>query len=559
MFIAIKKAFWLFFLVGLVGGAIGTLAAIAANTEYPGRILGCALGGIAQGALAYGCWRGYRAIQSKEELAMRLELYDDRLRWWEEAGYEVFAYKTKRFGINFKDVPMKALKAMAKEFEQLDNAISRLGQAEKVLAELKPPENRYRSQIASIREKLKRPDKVDEVERELKLLKEQVLAGSRPGEQRLAAPDKELGTTGESRVPYPASPFPRELVELYHGIEFIGSGGFARVFRAKRRTDGIEVAVKVPISMDEATGKSFVREITSWQQLKHMNIVQLYDFNILPIPYLEMELCQRSLGELPKPLYIQQAASMLFHVAEGMRYAHSKGIIHRDLKPQNILLQGEVPKITDWGLSKISTESASTTFSAFSPLCAAPEQLLPQKFGKPDHRTDIYQLGTIFYELVTGELPFKGDSFTELIAQITNVEPTRLSALNPSTSAVEPIIMKCLHKEMKWRYQSVADMQKDLAEYLKMGFKDSLTKSKGDMGRSGYYCAELCLVHLRVADLAGALKYAHDLNHYASGQAKGEISGIIEELELRHRENLPCTDELLDRAAVVLHQVEMGR
>ena len=353
--------------------------------------------------------------------------------------------------------------------------------------------------------------------------------------------------------------FPTQLLPLYSSPTSLGKGGFARVFRVKRRNDGQEVAVKVPLNLDPATGKSFIREITSWQRLKHMNIVRLNDLNILPIPYLEMELCQKSLHELPKPLVAESAASMMFHVAEGLKYAHSQGIIHRDLKPQNILLLGEVPKISDWGLSKVVAETKSTAVQSFSPLYAAPEQLSPQKFGKPDHRTDIYQLGTIFYELATGELPFKGDNITELMGQIINTEPTKTSVRNPATNEVEPIIMKCLQKEMKERYQSVAEMQRDLAEYLKVEFRDSLSKSHGDMKRSGYYCAELCLVHLRVGDLGEALKYAVDLNNYASEEVKTDLAAIISELEFRSKEDMVISEEFLERAAIVLHQARMGR
>ena len=310
------------------------------------------------------------------------------------------------------------------------------------------------------------------------------------------------------------------------------------MFRAKRRSDRTEVAVKVPVNLDAPTGKSFVREIASWQPLRHINIVRLYDLNILPIPYLEMELCQRSLDELPKPLGVEQASSLMFHIAEGVKHAHSQGIIHRDLKPQNILLQGEVPKISDWGLSKVVAITTSSTTHGFSPLYASPEQLAPQKFGKPDHRTDIYQLGSILYELATGELPFKGDNITELMAQVISVEPTEISVLNPATGAIKPIVMKCLRKEMKERYQSVAEMQRDLAEYLKLEYKESLSKSRGDIKRSGYYCAELCLVHLKLGDLGDALKYAMDSSHYASEEVKAELADLIGELEYRSKKAL---------------------
>jgi len=118
------------------------------------------------------------------------------------------------------------------------------------------------------------------------------------------------------------------------------------VFKARRR-DGKVVAIKIPLNLDEATGRSFLREITSWQRLSHRNIVSLFDANILPIPYLETGIYGRG-----KPWGTEKAASgykgmpnVIFNIAEGLKYAHKQGIVHRDLKPHNILLTGElVPK-----------------------------------------------------------------------------------------------------------------------------------------------------------------------------------------------------------------------
>ena len=103
-----------------------------------------------------------------------------------------------------------------------------------------------------------------------------------------------------------------------------------RIFKAVRIKDGKEVAVKIPISLDPETGKAFTKEISNWNLLGHENIVELYDVNILPIPYLEMELCDSSLEEVPKPMEVEEAASIIFDLAKGLKHAHGKGIIHRD-------------------------------------------------------------------------------------------------------------------------------------------------------------------------------------------------------------------------------------
>jgi len=234
------------------------------------------------------------------------------------------------------------------------------------------------------------------------------------------------------------------LRDRYSDFQYIGEGGFARVYMAKRR-DGKVVALKIPKALDPAIGRAFVREIANWMHLKHPNIVELYDVNVVPIPYLEMEYCESSLEKLPLPLSPDEASLIIFNIADGLKYAHSKGIIHRDLKPSNILLKKGLPKISDWGLSKVLGESMSTTTTtSFTPYYAAPEQV-DKKFGHTDERTDIWQLGVIFYQLVTGRLPFEG-SLSQVIMGILGTKPAPPSKLNPEAEKVEPIILKMLAK-----------------------------------------------------------------------------------------------------------------
>ncbi len=276
-----------------------------------------------------------------------------------------------------------------------------------------------------------------------------------------------------------AQPFPNELNHLYNEAEFIGSGGFARVFKARSK-DGRVVAVKIPINLDEEIGKSFLREITSWQRLNHSNIVSLFDANILPIPYLEQEYMEGgNLDSLKKPFGVAQACEIVFDIAEGLKYAHGQGIVHRDLKPQNILLtRDEVPKITDWGLSRVMAESRSLTPHGYTPAYAAPEQISPKKFGKPDERTDIYQLGVIFYNLLTNDLPFKGEDLLEIAYAIVNEMPAAPSELNPEAKEVEHIVLRCLKKNKEERYQSAEQLQNELAKFIRPKQKQEDTQKK---------------------------------------------------------------------------------
>ena len=350
------------------------------------------------------------------------------------------------------------------------------------------------------------------------------------------------------------------LVEVYKFIEFIGEGGFARVYKVKRKKDGKVVALKIPKSLDPATGKSFLKEITNWLHLKHPNIVRLYDANILPIPFLEMEYCESSLAELRKPLPVGEASLMVFNIAEGLKYAHSKGIVHRDLKPSNILIKEGIPKISDWGLSKVLEESMSTTTTAsFTPFYAAPEQI-DKKYGKTDKRTDIWQLGVIFYELVTGKLPFDGDSLLEVISKIVNDRPVLPGEINPEVKRVEPIIMRMLAQRKEERYQSVDELQKDLARVLNMTYSESLRESKtlGDVRGITYYLTELLLINLKTNNPAEAYKYASDLAFYVNGDMRKAIEKLAEQLKLRLEEGLKIPPELIEKAEIIVHKIRVG-
>lgn len=257
--------------------------------------------------------------------------------------------------------------------------------------------------------------------------------------------------------------FPPELARRYYEPRFLHQGGIARVFSARRREDGVMVAVKIPIQTDEQTGRSLLREMGVWRTLVHPGIVQVYAANILPIPYVEMEYLPGNLSEIPLPLGPCDAAWIVMNVAIALEFAHERGVIHRDLKPGNILLTDTgMPKIGDWGLSRNDMAPAETTLHGFSLSYAAPEQLDPARFGRTTNRTDIYQLGVIFYQLVTGVLPFPGESIADITRERLdgNVRPP--SARVPSAGVFDAIIQRCLAVRPEDRYRTMRDLITDL-------------------------------------------------------------------------------------------------
>ena len=129
---------------------------------------------------------------------------------------------------------------------------------------------------------------------------------------------------------------------------------------------------------------------------------------------------------------------MVINICEGLKYAHARSIIHLDLKPQNILLDNGVPKITDWGLSRLISGASHSVSPLFTVFYAAPEQI---NGDISDQRTDIWQIGVILYELVTGRLPFTGDSMVEIGMGIATKAPERPGAVNPDAQPLDGIIL----------------------------------------------------------------------------------------------------------------------
>nr|WP_056935028.1 serine/threonine-protein kinase [Thermococcus barophilus] len=377
--------------------------------------------------------------------------------------------------------------------------------------------------------------------------------------------------------------FPSELLDNYAPLEFIGEGGFAKVFKAKRKSDDQIVALKIP-RIDEKTSSLFLKEVAAWYHLNHPNIVELYKADILPIPYLEMEYVEgvkidgkliRDLDKYPKPVDEKTALKIIKGIAEGLKHAHSKGIWHLDLTPLNVLLKSDLtPKITDWGLAKISARTSST-IKGLTPQYAAPEQLDEKTYGNPDHRTDIYELGVIFYELLTGRLPYESYSLGALVGKILakDVKPMPPSKINPSLAKYDGIIEKLLAKRKEDRFQSVGEFLRALEslEALHMErekLKKSLEKTKLTLKRSRSRdeiqrltreavekTAKIALLSAKLNDKAELLNALGDLKFYTRENLESLLNAISQ-IEYMMKEGIPISDEFIDHLKVLLHKIE---
>lgn len=363
-----------------------------------------------------------------------------------------------------------------------------------------------------------------------------------------------------SQISSNGSNVPDKLFSMYSDVELIASGGFGKVYRVKRN-DGQIAAVKIPSNLDPESGNIFLREVENWTKIdKHINVVSIYDYNIVPFPYIEMEYCDNSLADLPKPVEPLMAAKYIFDLCEGLKIAHRKNIIHRDLKPQNVLLKDNSVRIADWGLSKALSDASSSITREIKGTIkyAAPEQLDNKS---KDGRTDIWQVGVLFYELLTGVLPFSGDGFSEIASSIYSKNPVLPSEYNPNLEEFNNIVLKCLEKNPENRYRTVEELQKDLAAYLSISYSISFEKSitQKDIRTSAIFCTDLLITHLKINNLQKAYYYCDDLLLLIKGSDKKIVEKLKNQILIRIEERFEdAPEELILTAERLYDQISLG-
>jgi serine/threonine-protein kinase len=263
----------------------------------------------------------------------------------------------------------------------------------------------------------------------------------------------------------------------YDAEAVLGCGGMGIVFRAKHLRLNRRVAVKMLLAGAYAAAREkerFQREAEAVAALRHPNIVQVYDVGEHEgRPYFTMELVEggslaKALAGTPQPT--RKAAEMVATLAGAVHAAHASGIVHRDLKPSNILLTADgTPKITDFGLARRLDDVAGLTQTGVAlgtPSYMAPEQALGQT-DAVGPAVDVYALGAILYELVTGRPPFRAATAAETVQQVISQEPAAPSRLNDKIPRdLETICLRCLHKEPRRRYESAAALADDLKRFL---------------------------------------------------------------------------------------------
>lgn len=272
------------------------------------------------------------------------------------------------------------------------------------------------------------------------------------------------------------------LADRYEIIEQVGTGGMSDVYKAKCHKLNRYVAIKVlkkEFSEDKTFVVKFREEAQSAAGLINPNIVNVYDVGEEEgIHYIVMELVEgislkkyiEKRGRIP----YKEAVSIAIQVAKGMEAAHSHHIVHRDIKPQNIIISrdGKV-KVTDFGIAKAATSSTINSSAMGSVHYISPEQA---RGGYSDERSDIYSFGITMYEMITGSVPFDGETTVSVAVQHIQEEIPHISSIIEDIPvSVDRIIAKCTQKKIDMRYQSASELIEDLKKSLVMPDEDFVT------------------------------------------------------------------------------------
>ena len=277
------------------------------------------------------------------------------------------------------------------------------------------------------------------------------------------------------------------LADRYEILDKIGTGGMSDVYKAMDHILGREVAVKV-LKQEFAEDVTFVTKFRSEAQsaagLEHPNIVNIYDVGSENgMYYIVMEYVEgitlKTYIEKKGQLNFKEAISIAIQVGRGIEAAHNKGIIHRDIKPQNIIIstEGKV-KVTDFGIARATSSNTIHADVMGSVHYASPEQA---RNGYVDGKSDIYSLGIVMYEMVTGRVPFDGDTTVAVALQHLQEEMVAPSAYAPDLPiSLEKIILKCTMKSPDRRYAAIEDLLLDLKKALVSPNEDFVTMGSAE-------------------------------------------------------------------------------
>jgi len=316
----------------------------------------------------------------------------------------------------------------------------------------------------------------------------------------------------------------------------IGRGAMGVVFKATDTVLQRTVAVKtvnMALEKDHADKYEarFYQEARAAGGLNHPNIVTVYDAGKAgDVVYMAMEYIQgvelRTLFVEGQPMGVPQALSIAAQVAEGLGYAHQQGVVHRDVKPANIMVVSEGPvKITDFGIARMraSADLTQTGVMLGSPKYMSPEQVIGKR---ADHRSDIFSLGVILYEMLTGAAPFSGENVTALMYQIVNFAPPAPSTVNRQVpEMLDFVVAKMLAKPLDERYQDAREVARDLRECERsLAGPASTTLSGRPLGLASGTQPEMMSTQSKAAVLAQSVNRSRQLDEKTPAEAGAPLA-----------------------------------
>jgi serine/threonine protein kinase len=258
-----------------------------------------------------------------------------------------------------------------------------------------------------------------------------------------------------------------QQIGKYTLVKHLGRGSFGDVWMALRRAKFVttRVALKLPVREIIDT-EDIKHEAILWEKASgHPNVLPIieadeYDDQIVIVSEFAPDGSLEDLLEKEGAMPVKQAVEMATGIARGLKFLHSRRIIHRDIKPANILLQGDTPRLTDFGLSRLWLGNSMSAEVSGTPFYMAPEAFN----RKRNEQTDVWSFGVVLYEMLTGKMPFAGTDVAELYASVLNEQPRALPDEIPGF--VQKIVDKALAKSPETRYQNVSEMLEDLQNCL---------------------------------------------------------------------------------------------
>jgi WD40 repeat protein/tRNA A-37 threonylcarbamoyl transferase component Bud32 len=376
----------------------------------------------------------------------------------------------------------------------------------------------------------------------------------------------------------------------YEVLGVLGRGGMSVVYKARQARPARLVALKMILAGQHAGADRrarFLAEADAIARLQHPNIVQVYQVGLAAdVPFFSLELVEGGnlhgkLGGAPQPP--REAAALVQTLARAVQYAHERGVIHRDLKPENVLLTADgAPKIADFGLARIE-QSEQAGFDLASPgqggltasgtVLGTPSYMAPEQAQGRNREVgpaaDVYALGAILYEMLTGRPPFRAETPLDTLMQVVAEDPVPPRRLNPRVpSDLETICLKCLQKMPRRRFASAAELADELGRWLRG--EAILTRPVGALERGvrwgrrnpGWAAALLLLVMVAAGSLL-AVWWQYATNQRLEDADRQTQEQLLDSLQAQARASTALRQpiesfEALRRAAVVARKLGKG-